>query len=124
MYRRHLPPFPDLRSFIKHLSDEGDVATIDAPVDMALEATEIHRRVIAEGGPVLRFAKPLVSGQISNVPAIANLFGTRARVAARNGNGRGGIDRARRDDGVDAFAPSRPPRWPRRASSFRPPGRG
>ncbi|MEI2386976.1 UbiD family decarboxylase [Breoghania sp. JC706] len=91
MYRRHLPPFPDLRSFINYLSEQGEVATIDAPVDMALEATEIHRRVIAEGGPVLRFAKPLVSGQISNVPAIANLFGTRARVAAGMGTDEAGL---------------------------------
>ena len=81
MHRRSLPPFPDLRSFIRHLDDRGDVRTIDAPVDMALEATEIHRRVIKAGGPVLRFARPQVCGQISPVPVIANLFGTQERIA-------------------------------------------
>lgn len=82
MYQRSLPLFPDLASFLAYLQGKGSVRTIAAPVGVKLELTEIHRRVIAEGGPVLRFERPVVSGGISAVPVIANLFGTRERVAA------------------------------------------
>src|SRR5262249_8056993 len=47
--------FPDLRSFLDRLRADGDLVTIDAPVDAYLEAAEIHRRVIAAGGPALLF---------------------------------------------------------------------
>ncbi|MGA7323411.1 MAG: hypothetical protein WBX25_02720 [Rhodomicrobium sp.] len=52
MYRRSMPPFPDLKSFLAYLGAKGDVLNIAVPVDMNLEATEVHRRVIAAGGPV------------------------------------------------------------------------
>ena len=48
---------------------------IDAPVDARLEAAEIHRRVIAAGGPALLFTN--VRG--ADFPLVTNLFGTRAR---------------------------------------------
>jgi UbiD family decarboxylase len=67
--------FPDLRSFISQLQRDGDLVTIDAPVDPHLEAAEIHRRVIAAGGPALLFTN--VKG--SRFRLATNLFGTARR---------------------------------------------
>ena len=67
--------FPDLRAFIGRLKRDGDLAVVDAPVDPALEAAEIHRRVIAAGGPALLFTN--VRG--ASFPLVTNLFGTARR---------------------------------------------
>jgi UbiD family decarboxylase len=67
--------FPDLRAFLDRLRREGDLAVVDAPVDARLEAAEIHRRVIAAGGPALLFTS--VTG--AAFPLVTNLFGTRRR---------------------------------------------
>jgi UbiD family decarboxylase len=67
--------FPDLRFFLNRLRADGDLATIEAPVDPYLEAAEIHRRVIAAGGPALLFTN--VAG--SSFRLATNLFGTRRR---------------------------------------------
>jgi 4-hydroxybenzoate decarboxylase subunit C len=69
------PTFPDLRSFIENLRREGDLVTVEAPVNARLEAAEIHRRVIAAGGPALLFTK--VAG--ADLPLVTNLFGTARR---------------------------------------------
>ena len=83
MHRRTLPPFLDLRGFLDHLRGKDDLRTVSAPVAMALELTEMHRRVIARGGPVLRIERPVVGeGRVSPMPVVANLFGTVGRVAA------------------------------------------
>ena len=47
--------FPDLRSFISQLRRDRDLVEVAAPVDAHLEVAEIHRRVIAAGGPALLF---------------------------------------------------------------------
>src|SRR5690349_764865 len=67
--------YPDLRSFLDQLRRDGDLVTIEAPVDARLEAAEIHRRVIAAGGPALLFAN--VRG--ADFPLVTNLFGTARR---------------------------------------------
>jgi UbiD family decarboxylase len=67
--------FPDLRSFIDRLRADDDLVTIDAPVDPHLEAAEIHRRVIAAGGPALLFTN--ITG--SPFRLATNLFGTARR---------------------------------------------
>jgi 4-hydroxybenzoate decarboxylase subunit C len=67
--------FPDLRSFIDRLHRDGDIVTVDAPVDAHLEVAEIHRRVIAAGGPALLFTN--VKG--SRFRLVTNLFGTARR---------------------------------------------
>ena len=67
--------FPDLRTFIDQLKRDGDLAVIDAQVDANLEAAEIHRRVIAAGGPALLFTN--VAG--AAFPLVTNLFGTARR---------------------------------------------
>ena len=71
------PPttFPDLRTFLDRLRRDGDLAVIEAPVDPRLEAAEIHRRVIAAGGPALLFTDP----KDSTGPLATNLFGTPRR---------------------------------------------
>jgi len=68
--------FANLRSFLHTLRQEKDLVDIDTEVDPYLELAEIHRRVIAEGGPALLFRR--VKG--SPFPVVTNLFGTRRRV--------------------------------------------
>ena len=67
--------FTDLRSFLEQLRRDGDVVVVEAPVDARLEAPEIHRRVIAAGGPAILFTN--VKG--ASFPLVTNLFGTPRR---------------------------------------------
>ena len=67
--------FPDLRTFLDRLQRDADLVTVSAPVDPRLEVAEIHRRVIAAGGPVLLFSN--VKG--SPFRLVTNLFGTARR---------------------------------------------
>jgi UbiD family decarboxylase len=67
--------FPDLRAFIDRLRQNGDLVTVDTPVDPRLEVAEIHRRVIAAGGPALLFTN--VRG--AKFRLVTNLFGTARR---------------------------------------------
>ena len=67
--------FPDLRAFLDRLRRDGDLAVVDVPVDANQEAAEIHRRVIAGGGPALLFTR--VKG--ASFPLVTNLFGTARR---------------------------------------------
>jgi len=71
--------FPDLQSFLSELRRRGELVEVAAPVTARLEIAEIHRRVIAAGGPALLFTN--VEG--ADVPCVTNLFGTieRARLA-------------------------------------------
>src|SRR6185503_18669766 len=102
------PVLHDLRALLARLRAEGELVEIDASVDPHLEAAEIHRRVIAGGGPALLFRRPapdpalraltsgerlaLVSGgeAVTGAPPpraeqydarlVTNLFGTARRV--------------------------------------------
>jgi len=67
--------FSDLRIFIDQLAVDGDLRVVEAPVDPHLEIAEIHRRVIAAGGPALLFTHP----KRSETPVVTNLFGTTRR---------------------------------------------
>ena len=69
------PNFPDLRTFVDALERAGDLVVVEAPVSAKLEVAEIHRRVIAAGGPALLFAN--VEG--AKFPLATNLFGTARR---------------------------------------------
>lgn len=74
--------FHNLRAFLAFLSERRQLRTIDAPVNAAYEITEIHRRVLREGGPALLFRHVLdAQGRRMPMPLLANLFGTRERVA-------------------------------------------
>jgi UbiD family decarboxylase len=77
--------FPDLRAFLDRLRDDGDLVEVEAPVEPDQEMAEIHRRVIAAGGPALLFRNPVhrtASGEIDRryaFPVATNLFGTPRR---------------------------------------------
>jgi UbiD family decarboxylase len=69
-------PLRDLRALLARLRAAGELVEIDAPVDPDLEVAEVHRRVIAAGGPALLFKRV---GD-SPWPVVTNLFGTKRRV--------------------------------------------
>jgi UbiD family decarboxylase len=75
MARVSEPSFPDLRAFLDRLKRDGDLVVVEAEVDPRLEAAEVHRRVIAAGGPALLFRR--VRG--ADFPLVSNLFGTARR---------------------------------------------
>lgn len=68
--------FLNLSSFLQALAARGELVEVDAPVDAHLEIAEIHRRVIAAGGPALLFRR--IKGKA--FPVVTNLFGTKRRV--------------------------------------------
>jgi UbiD family decarboxylase len=70
------PAHADLRSFTAALRQERELVEIDVEVDPDLEVAEIHRRVIAAGGPALLFRR--VRG--ADFALVTNLFGSERRV--------------------------------------------
>lgn len=69
--------YTDLRDFIDHLEQRGELKRISVEVDPVLEMTEISDRVLRAGGPALLFENP----KGSTIPVLTNLFGTTHRVA-------------------------------------------
>jgi 4-hydroxy-3-polyprenylbenzoate decarboxylase len=69
--------YRDLRDFIQQLEALGELKRISEPVDPNLEMTEIADRTLRAGGPALLFENPVGS----EMPVLANLFGTTRRVA-------------------------------------------
>jgi 4-hydroxy-3-polyprenylbenzoate decarboxylase len=69
--------YTDLRDFIANLEQRGELKRISVEVDPVLEMTEICDRVLRAGGPAILFENP----KGSEVPVLANLFGTPDRVA-------------------------------------------
>ncbi len=69
--------YRDLRDFIDQLEKLGELKRIKQEVDPYLEITEISDRTLRRGGPALLFENP----KGSDVPLLANLFGTPRRVA-------------------------------------------
>jgi 4-hydroxybenzoate decarboxylase subunit C len=67
---------PNLRTFLDLLARENEIIPIESEVNPYLEVAEIHRRVIARGGPALLFKR--VKG--SRYPVVTNLFGTQRRI--------------------------------------------
>ncbi len=72
----------DLQQFLQTLRHARHLVTVEAEVDADLEIAEIHRRVVAAGGPALLFRR--VKG--ADFPCVTNLFGTRQRVDLAFGN--------------------------------------
>ncbi len=66
----------DLRDFIRLLREQGELVTIDTPVDPVLEITEIADRVVKAGGPALLFTHPTGS----DIPVLVNQFGSDKRM--------------------------------------------
>lgn len=75
--------YPNLSTFMADLRARRDLIEITEPVDAYLEIAEIHRRVIAAGGPALLFTN--VKGKA--FPVVTNLFGTKNRVDLAFGDG-------------------------------------
>ena len=82
------PPAPavrhryrDLRDFVAGLEASGDLVRVRAEVDPRLEMTAVCDRTLRGGGPALLFERP--TGH--RIPVLANLFGTRSRVARAMG---------------------------------------
>ncbi|MEO1918024.1 MAG: 4-hydroxy-3-polyprenylbenzoate decarboxylase [Candidatus Thioglobus sp.] len=73
--------YQDLREFITELEKQGELKRISTLVDANLEITEICRRTLGKQGPALLFEN--VKG--SDIPVLANLFGTTRRVAMAMG---------------------------------------
>jgi UbiD family decarboxylase len=68
-------PVRNLRQFLRLIRRQGELATISVPVSADQEIPEIHRRVVAAGGPALLFEN--VEG--SPYAVVTNLFGTLPR---------------------------------------------
>ena len=64
--------YSDLRDFIKHLERNGELVRITKEIDPHLEMTEICDRTLRAGGPAILFENP----KGSDIPVLANLFGT------------------------------------------------
>ncbi len=66
----------NLSAFLDLLRQEDQLVVVEAEVDAHLEIAEVHRRVIAAGGPALLFTN--VRGK--NFPVVTNMFGSERRV--------------------------------------------
>ena len=74
--------YRSLREFMAKLEAAGELVRVSEPVSTVLEITEIQRRLLATGGPAVLFETPIrADGEVSSIPALANLFGTVKRVA-------------------------------------------
>ncbi len=69
--------YKDLRDFIDQLEKLGQLVRISKEIDTDLEMTEIADRTLRAKGPALLFENP----KGSDIPVLANLFGTPERVA-------------------------------------------
>jgi 4-hydroxy-3-polyprenylbenzoate decarboxylase len=75
-------PYSSLRDFIDRLEMAGRLVRVAAPVSPYLEMTEIHTRLLAEGGPAALFENVIgETGASYAMPVLVNLFGTIERVA-------------------------------------------
>ncbi|NBB15997.1 UbiD family decarboxylase [Caulobacter sp. SLTY] len=74
--------YRSLRDFIATLEKAGELVRVSEPVSTELEMTEICTRLLATGGPAVLFDNVLkADGTKSEMPCLANLFGTVKRVA-------------------------------------------
>ena len=90
------------------LEKRGRLIRVSRPVSLVHEITEIHRRVLAEVGPALLFERPVrADGAVSEIPLLANLFGTPERIELGYGIPGGKIG-----DLADLLAELREPRPP------------
>lgn len=89
--------YKDLRDFIEALEKQGQLKRVSHPVNPNLEMTEICDRVLRAKGPALLFENPVGS----DIPVLANLFGTPERVAL--GMGADSIEKLREIGELLAF---------------------
>jgi 4-hydroxy-3-polyprenylbenzoate decarboxylase len=82
LYCAQCMQYKNLRDFITHLENLGELKRVTLPVDPRLEATEICCRTLRAQGPALLFEKP----KGFEIPMLGNLFGTTRRVALAMGH--------------------------------------
>jgi 4-hydroxy-3-polyprenylbenzoate decarboxylase len=74
--------YKSMREFMGKLEAAGELVRVTEPVSTVLEMTEIHRRLLAAGGPAVLFENVIrADGERSPMPCLVNLFGTVKRVA-------------------------------------------
>src|SRR5258708_5492840 len=74
--------YKSMREFMGKLEAAGELVRVTEPVSTVLEMTEIHRRLLATGGPAVLFENvSRADGEPSPMPCLVNLFGTVKRVA-------------------------------------------
>ncbi|MDB5470284.1 MAG: hypothetical protein JWR84_1844 [Caulobacter sp.] len=74
--------YRSLRDFIAALEKSGELVRVTEAVSTELEMTEICTRLLATGGPAVLFENVIkADGTKSDMPCLANLFGTVKRVA-------------------------------------------
>jgi 4-hydroxy-3-polyprenylbenzoate decarboxylase len=84
--------YRSLRDFLAKLEAARELVRVKEPISTVLEMTEIQTRLLAERGPVVIFENALhADGKRSDIPVLANLFGTVKRVAM--GVTMGGVER-------------------------------
>jgi len=76
--------YSDLRDFLRHLEQEGELHRVTVPVNPVHEMAEIADRMVKAGGPAIWFESAGGSG----IPVVMNLFGTAGRMARALGVGR------------------------------------
>lgn len=72
-----------LADFLEELGHAGELVRVEAEVEALLEAAELTRRICSTGGPTLLFGS--VKG--CDIPLLANLLGTEARICRAVGAG-------------------------------------
>jgi 4-hydroxy-3-polyprenylbenzoate decarboxylase len=73
--------FKNLRHFIKHLEEIGQLKRVKCQVSTVLEMTEIQSRILQEEGPAILFENVITEHGTNPIPVLVNLFGTVERVA-------------------------------------------
>lgn len=103
------PVAETLSDFLDLLDGRGLLKRLSAPISIRHDLTEIHRRVLAAGGPALLVERPVFAdGAPSPMPMVVNLFGTVERVALGMGLDTGDLPAL-----GEAMADLRSPRPPR-----------
>lgn len=101
---RDFPAFASLRAFLDWCAETGQLRGLPAPISLRHQMTAVHRAVLEQGGPVLRFEQPVDGARL---PVIVNLLGTPERVAAGLG-----VTSARLNDLGEFLAALRTPASP------------
>ena len=96
--------YHDLRAFLAHLQERGDLRRVLVPVDPELESTSLCLRALQRQGPALLFERPVGAHHA----LLGNLFGHARRIEAALGQERAGSLRAL----GELLAALKEPHWP------------
>ena len=78
--RRGVMAWLTMGRWLDHLKSQGELLSIDRPVDVEYEAGAIAELLVKNNGPAVLFSQPrLADGSISKIPLVMNLFGSEQR---------------------------------------------